>query len=209
MSEHLHELDLLDFADGELDRARRREIEAHLATCPECAASLAEVESGRDALRSSALLQLPPERREAIRRALPVAGPDRIRGMTFPHRRLATILAAALVLGGVAAGIIVTGVEGPNFGAGNDNAAEGSTGAAAGGFEPQPSSGGGRAAQATLAHVQGPAEALAAELRQRGYDARVEEGDVHIRVTEGVPPVLLHFLDTLPSGPVAVIAETS
>jgi predicted anti-sigma-YlaC factor YlaD len=208
MTEHLHELDLLALADGELDRPRRREVEEHLASCPECAASLAQLEAGRDALRGAEVLRLPPERREAIRGALPVAGPDRIRRFTVPHRRLAMILAAAVVGVGVAAGIVVTDIQGPDFGGGgSDNAA---TGAAAGqadtsegGSEAVPSSG-----SATLASVQGPAEAVAAELRQRGYDARVENGDVHIRVTEGVPPVLLNFLETLPTGPVAVIAET-
>lgn len=207
MTEHLRDLDLLALADGELDRARRREVEAHVAGCPECAASLAQMQAGRDALRGSEVLRMAPERREGIRRALPDAGPDHIRRFTVPHRRLAAILAAAVVVGGVTAGIVLTDVKGPSFGAGDDAAGvEASTGAAAGtsgGGEAVPSSG-----TATLASVQGPAAALVHELRQRGYDARVENGDVHIRVTEGVPPVLLNFLDTLPRGPVAVIAET-
>ena len=120
--------------------------------------------------------------------------PPRARG-DFPHRRLAAVLAALVVLGGVTAGIVATVIEGPTIGEDTTTAQAPPTEAASG-----PSS-------AELASVQGPAAALADELRRRGYDARVEDGDVHIVVTEGVPPVLVNFLATLPKGPVAVIAE--
>jgi hypothetical protein len=121
--------------------------------------------------------------------------PPRARG-DFPHHRLAAVLAALVVLGGVTAGIVATVIEGPNIGEDTTTA------------QTLPRETVSGAASAELASVQGPAAALADELRRRGYDARVEDGDVHIVVTEGVPPVLVNFLATLPSGPVAVIAET-
>ena len=41
--------------------------------------------------------------------------PPRARG-DFPHRRLAAVLAALVVLGGVTAGIVATVIEGPTIG---------------------------------------------------------------------------------------------
>jgi anti-sigma factor RsiW len=198
--DHVHELDLLALSEGELPRADRDALQAHLDGCPECAASLRELEAGRAALRGAGRLELPRERRDAIVAAVGTTrGPER--EPRFAHRRLAAVLAAAVVVGGVAAGVVVTGLEAPSLSGGKANMST-SAGAADAGGEAAPT------ARADLRKVAGPASSVARELRARGYDATVRDGEVHIRVTSGVPPALLEYLRTLTAGPVAVIADS-
>ena len=63
---HPEEVDLFDYVEGELSADRRTELEFHLASCATCAKQVALVQAGKDALRESQLLHLPPARREAI-----------------------------------------------------------------------------------------------------------------------------------------------
>jgi anti-sigma factor RsiW len=62
--------------DGELDTARTRDIEIHLATCPGCAAELADFRKMRQVLRNPDLRMAAPDAlRRRIEAAIPVASP--------------------------------------------------------------------------------------------------------------------------------------
>ena len=89
---HPDELELLSYVEKELPADARRDVVEHLVACRACAESVRRLEAGRDALRSSPLLELPedvrqealaglPERRDSwrpfrpVRRAILVAAP--------------------------------------------------------------------------------------------------------------------------------------
>jgi anti-sigma factor RsiW len=89
---HPDELELLSYVEEELPADARRDVVEHLVACRACAESVRRLEAGRDALRSSPLLELPedvrqealagvPERRDSwrpfrpVRRAILVAAP--------------------------------------------------------------------------------------------------------------------------------------
>ncbi|HEY6257323.1 MAG TPA: anti-sigma factor [Xanthobacteraceae bacterium] len=90
--------------DGELDAGHTREVEAHLATCPRCAAQLRDYRVMRQALAAPALRnQAPPALRARIDAALPArpaAAPSRrslLKGMAMGSV-LSGALAASLVV---------------------------------------------------------------------------------------------------------------
>jgi anti-sigma factor RsiW len=68
---HPEDVDLFDYVEGELPADRRAELEVHLAGCATCAEQVALVQAGKDALRESQLLHLPPTQR-TIRQAAPL-----------------------------------------------------------------------------------------------------------------------------------------
>ena len=68
---HPEELELLAYLEGELDDPRRGQVASHLETCDRCAHELRAVEAGSAALRSAPLLELSPERRDAMLTRLP------------------------------------------------------------------------------------------------------------------------------------------
>lgn len=89
---HPDELELLSYVEEDLPADARRDVVEHLVACRACAESVRRLEAGRDALRSSPLLELPedvqreafaglPERRDPwrpfrpVRRAILVAAP--------------------------------------------------------------------------------------------------------------------------------------
>jgi anti-sigma factor RsiW len=72
--------------DGELDAARVREVESHLATCAGCAAELASFREMRQVLRNPDFrLAAPDALRRRIEAAIPVSPPPSRAGM--PSRR--------------------------------------------------------------------------------------------------------------------------
>ena len=61
MSEHERIRSLLAaHCGGELEPDRRLEVEAHLKTCPDCAATLADLETTLTLLRSTPKVEPPP-----------------------------------------------------------------------------------------------------------------------------------------------------
>ena len=84
-------LALIDvYLDGELDRSDARALEAHLDTCPDCAAALARADGLRRALRDPGLRHAAPlELRERIRAAADAADDARSdqRVVAFPPRQ--------------------------------------------------------------------------------------------------------------------------
>ncbi len=68
---HPAELDLLAYAEGDLAHGAARDLEAHLAACPECAAAVEAQRSMRALLRAEPLLSLDVDEVRAVVRALP------------------------------------------------------------------------------------------------------------------------------------------
>jgi anti-sigma factor RsiW len=58
------------YLDGELDPARRRQVEAHLATCAICAQELAQLQAGNAALHALQPPPAPPELHPQLRKRL-------------------------------------------------------------------------------------------------------------------------------------------
>jgi anti-sigma factor RsiW len=177
---HPDEIDLFDYVEGDLPADRAALLEVHLASCARCADQVARVTAGREALRESQFLQLPPRRRESIFLNLPEQRRKRPGSpMGSPKR----ILAILTPLAAVAAVIAV--LANTNGGTGNEQA--GGAAATAGALTSKTatdqtgSEGGGAEALAPFRTVQGPADAVAAELRAKGIDARVVGQRVEVR----------------------------
>lgn len=171
---HPDELELLAYVEGELDDARRAGVASHVESCARCAGEVEAVERARMLLREAPLLELPAERRDAI-----------ASGLTAPARsgrRVLTLvapIAAALALAG---GVAVVATQG----GGGDGASEVSAGKVQEGAGEAESgedgAAGGEAASAPpQAFVSGPAEEVAAKLRERGFRASVRDGAVVVR----------------------------
>lgn len=58
------------YLDGELDPARRRQVEAHLAACPRCSQELARLRAGDEALADLQPTPAAPDLRPHLRRRL-------------------------------------------------------------------------------------------------------------------------------------------
>ncbi|MET0928555.1 MAG: zf-HC2 domain-containing protein [Aeromicrobium sp.] len=101
------------YALGQLDDDLRREVQAHLGTCPACRAELAEIGSLADVLRGVDVDRIhpvgvvtPPELDERIRRALP--GPARRANRWVPAGVALAVAAVA-----VAVTVVVVREEAP------------------------------------------------------------------------------------------------
>jgi anti-sigma factor RsiW len=173
---HPEEVELFDYVEGDVAPARRAEIEVHLAACVDCAEQVARVQAGREALRGSQFLHLPPRRREAIFMNLPEQRRERGRSPAFSPKQLLAILTPIAAVAAVVIALVSTG----NVGSSGGQEAGGAAGATAGQAEqdnnasPEPAAGAFRA-------VKGPADEVAAQLRARGLEARVVSGKVEVR----------------------------
>jgi hypothetical protein len=95
-----------ELVDGDIDRAARAELDAHLATCATCAALAEDLEVVRRASRSLPTLD-PPERVwTAIARELPARAADRSPGRS-PEWVKVTLAIAAVLLAAVAITVLV------------------------------------------------------------------------------------------------------
>jgi hypothetical protein len=117
---HPNDIELLEYAEGDLDEAAAVAVRAHLAVCDRCAADVAAAGHARSVLQAAPLLELPASRRERILAALPEQErePHGVRSL-LSRRRLLVVLAPAAV--GAAIAIAVVSVNGN--GGGTDQAA--------------------------------------------------------------------------------------
>jgi Putative zinc-finger len=179
---HPDDIDLFDYVEGDMPDARRAELEVHLASCARCAEQVARVQAGREALRESQFLQLSGRRRDAIFLDLP---PQR-RESRRPSFSLKPAIAALAVVG-VAAAITVAVINVDGSG-GSEESAGGGAAATAESPAAGETGGGGTeaaedraAARSRLLFAAGPADALAADLRRKGFDAEVVGDRVEVR----------------------------
>jgi hypothetical protein len=179
---HPEDFELFDFVEGDMPDGRRAQVEAHLVSCAQCAEQVALVQTGRDVLRQAQPLELPPRRRDAILRNLP-AHPKERRGWGISLKHVVVALTPVAVVALVVVALVnVDGGqdEGAAVGGGGDTAAEESSAptTAAGGGERQEdrATKGARTLSAT-----GPADAVAAELRAKGFDAEALGNRVRVR----------------------------
>jgi len=174
---HPEEIELFDYVEGDVSADRRTAIETHLATCTSCADQVAQVQAGKDVLRDSQFLHLPPRRRDAIFLNLPEQRRAPGRSPAFSPKQLLAILTPVVAVAAVIVALVSTGDMGSSSG---DQAAS-----AGGGATQVESSAEDRGAPTAgvraLKSVAGPASEVAAALRRKGIDARVVDGHVEVR----------------------------
>jgi negative regulator of sigma E activity len=173
---HPEDVDLFDYVEGELSPDRRAELEVHLAGCATCAEQVALVQAGKDALRDSQLLHLPPARREAISTSLPIQRRAPGRSPALSPRRLLALLTPVAAVAAVVVVLVSSGVFETN---GNEEGA--GAGGATAERTTQLDQDAPEASIAPFRAVAGPADQVAQLLRSKGIDARVANGRVEVR----------------------------
>jgi anti-sigma factor RsiW len=173
---HPEEVDLFDYVEGNLATDRRAELEVHLASCATCAEQVSLVQSGKDALRKSQLLHLPPARREAISTSLPGQRRAPGRSPSLSPRRLLTLMTPVAALAAVIVVLVSAGVFETNGDEQGGSAAAGATSQ----LQAEDRAGGAEAA-APVMKVAGPAITVADELRRKGFRARAVGNSVEVR----------------------------
>ena len=168
---HPHDIELFEYVEGDLTAARRDEIAAHLAACDVCAEQVELATAGRQTLRDVGLTELPEGRRDEILRNLPRQEPEQAlrERVGFP-KGLLVGLAVLLVVAAFTAVLVK----------GGGNSMESSAGATGGGAAEATATGGGGldAAHAADLSASGSPEAVAEELRRRGFKASVQQDRV-------------------------------
>jgi anti-sigma factor RsiW len=173
---HPEEVDLFDYVEGELSADRRAELEIHLASCATCAEQVVLVQAGKDVLRESQLLHLPPARREVISTSLPEQRRAPGRSPALSPRRVLALLTPVAALAALVVVLVSSGVFDTS---GRDEAG---SGAAAGTSQLQmEDQAGGAEGAAPVMKVAGPATTVADELRRKGIRARVIGNKVEVR----------------------------
>jgi anti-sigma factor RsiW len=173
---HPEDIDLFDYVEGELPAERRAELEVHLAGCSTCAEQVALVQAGKDALRESQLLHLPPAQREAILTSLPTQRRAPGRSPAISPRRLLALLAPVAAVAAVVVVLVSSGV----FETSGDDETGGAAAGATSRLQTEDHAGGAEAA-APVMKVAGPATTVADELRRKGIRARVVGNSVEVR----------------------------
>jgi anti-sigma factor RsiW len=179
---HPEDFDLFDYVEGELPNSRRAEIESHLASCARCAEQVALVQAGRDVLRQSQPLELSPRRRGAIVRNLP-AQPKERRGWGISPRHVLAALTPVAVVAAVI--LVLVNVDGNTSEEGAGGFGAGATAEVS--SAPTDTSGGGDAQEdgatksGRLLFAVGPTDAVAAELRKKGFVATAVGDHVEVR----------------------------
>lgn len=182
---HPDELDLLDLVEGELPRVAEESIAAHVRDCPECSETVRRLRAGRVALHASGVLQLSERARDGI--AAAVDREPRLRAHRFRYwepRRLGVVLGMTLVL---VASVVAVAQWGGDLGGGDEAGGDAVSESAGGGAERDDAlEGGGEGlvpeSAIEAAQVAGPAREVAADLRAEGFDARVDDAEVVVRL---------------------------
>ncbi|MCL4290635.1 MAG: zf-HC2 domain-containing protein [Thermoleophilia bacterium] len=105
---HPNEVELFEYVEGDLTAPEAATVRSHVEACAACAATIAELELARDALRASPLLELPAERLGELVSALPERERERRRLLgRFSPRQLAAML-VPVAAAAVAAIVVVT-----------------------------------------------------------------------------------------------------
>ena len=174
---HPEEIELFDYVEGDLPAGRRIEVKTHLAACAACSEQVSRVQEGRDALRESQFLQLPPRRKEGVFMNLPERRRDVRRSPALSPKQLLAILTPIVAVVAVAVALVSSG------GTGDEKAASGAAQTKAGGAAAESAQQDSSAPQAldSLRAVAGPADEVAAQLRSKGIDARVVNGRVEVQ----------------------------
>ena len=186
---HPEELELLAYLEGELDDQRRGQVASHLETCEICADDLRAAETGRAALRSAPMLELPAERLEALLTRLPA------QAATSPGllRRTLPVAAALAAVAALAGGAFVLGTSGGGDDSGSAGGLTQDASSAGGGADTGSSAGEAQEGTVTKAledaetsplkakSVAGSPASVARRLRHGGFDARVVKGEVIVR----------------------------
>jgi anti-sigma factor RsiW len=173
---HPEEIELFDYVEGDLPEGRRVEVETHLAACAECSEQVSRVQAGRETLRESQFLQLPPRRREGVFMNLPERRRDVRRSPALSPKQLLAILTPIAAVAAVAVALVSSGGKNNENGA---SAAKTTSGGAAAESAQQDSSA--PQALSKFRSVAGPADEVAAQLQSKGIDARVVKGRVRVR----------------------------
>lgn len=163
---HPSNLELFEHVEGDL---RTSAVAEHVERCERCAGVVRQLELAREALRSAPLLELPPKRLQQMVGELAHRDP---RAPCLSVRRLIVVLTpvAAVLL---AVAVLTDGTSRP--GREERSAPPAQTSLAA-----SDSAETLRAAAPVVATVVGPAQEVAALLRERGLDARVVDGSVEV-----------------------------
>jgi hypothetical protein len=201
---HPEDLELLDFVEGDLPRARADEVAAHVERCTLCERAVNELQAGRAATHTAARLELSPRARDRITEA--IGGERRHpRKSWFERVRPAALVVAAVLVLGSFVGLVAyqaqdqrgaDQAESAGAGGGDTAAAEDSGGAAA----PEPP-----VAEPVVASVAGTPRSVARALRRDGYDAQVSGGRVVVRGVSA--EAVEESLASRDAGPVEVVVR--
>jgi anti-sigma factor RsiW len=173
---HPEEIDLFDYVEGELPESRRVQVEAHLAACGACSEQVSRVQTGRDALRESQFLQLPPRRREGVFMNLPERRGAVRRSPALSPKQLLAILTPIAAVAAVAVALVSAGgTNKENAASAGETASRGAAAESSGQDSVRPT------ALGKFRAVAGPADQVAEQLRSKGLDARVAKGRVEVR----------------------------
>lgn len=170
--QHPDDIELFDYVEDDLAPARRAEVGAHLVTCKVCTEQVRRVEAGRDALRGAQFMHLPERRAEGVFMNLPTQAREPGRMRALSPKQLLAVLTPLIAIAAVV-GVLVSSGTGSND----------SNGAAAGATAGGAAGAGGAAEnapvrQAPAFSMAGDASQIAAELRQKGFDATVRSKQV-------------------------------
>jgi hypothetical protein len=179
---HPDDVDLFDYVEDDLPQRRRAELEVHLASCARCAEQVARVHAGRDALREAQVLKLSQRGRDAIFVDLPPQPRARRRRGWSSLKQVAAVAAPVAALVAVVVALATLGGNGGDQSEAGDAAQPASPTAAVeagGGGQDAPEED--RAEKSALLFADGSANAVAAELRGKGFDAEVVGDHVEVR----------------------------
>jgi hypothetical protein len=103
---HLNDIQLFEYANGELDDGDRLRADGHIAHCDECRSLLTLAESGASALQSSPRFDLRAERLSSTINELGPQEKRETRGV-IPWRRWLTVLAPVAAVAGVVVIVVI------------------------------------------------------------------------------------------------------